>query len=61
MGGDIDCFVAGVGSGETLQGVGKFLSEHKTDAKLIAGEPKNVSALLGHEPGRDAVDKKSQR
>ena len=36
MGGDIDCFVAGVGSGETLQGVGKFLSEHKTDAKIIA-------------------------
>lgn len=39
------------GSGETLQGVGKFLSEHKTDAKIIAVEPKNVSALLGREPG----------
>jgi cysteine synthase A len=51
MGGDIDCFVAGVGSGGTLQGVGKFLKEHKPDAKVIAVEPKNVSALLGHEPG----------
>jgi len=51
MGGDIDCFVAGVGSGGTLQGVGKFLKEHKPDAKIIAVEPKNVSALLGHEPG----------
>jgi cysteine synthase A len=51
MGGKIDCFVAGVGSGGTLQGVGKFLKEHKTDAKIVAVEPKDRSALLGHEPG----------
>lgn len=51
MGGDIACFVAGVGSGGTLQGVGKFLKEHKADAKIIAVEPKDSSALLGHEPG----------
>jgi cysteine synthase A len=51
MSGDIDCFVAGVGSGGTLQGVGTFLREHKPDVKLVAVEPKNVSALLGHEPG----------
>jgi cysteine synthase A len=49
--GDIACFVAGVGSGGTLQGVGKFLKEHKPDVKLVAVEPKNVSAILGHEPG----------
>jgi len=51
MGGNIDCFVAGVGSGGTLQGVGKFLKEHKSDIKIIAVEHKDVSALLGHEPG----------
>ncbi len=51
MNGDIECFVAGVGSGGTLQGIGTFLKEHKKDVKLIAVEPKNVSALLGHEPG----------
>jgi len=51
MNGDIACFVAGVGSGGTLQGVGKFLSEHKPDARIVAVEPKNVSAILGHEPG----------
>jgi cysteine synthase A len=51
MGGDIACFVAGVGSGGTLQGVGKFLREHKKETKIVAVEPKNVSALLGHEPG----------
>jgi cysteine synthase A len=51
MGGNIDCFVAGVGSGGTLQGVGKFLKEHKQNVKIIAVEPENRSALLGHEPG----------
>jgi len=51
MTGDIACFVAGVGSGGTLQGVGKFLKEHKPDVKIMAVEPKDVSALLGHEPG----------
>jgi cysteine synthase A len=51
MGGKIDCFVAGVGSGGTLQGVGKFLKEQKKDVKIIAVEPENRSALLGHEPG----------
>lgn len=50
-GGEIDCFVAGVGSGGTLQGVGKFLKEHKPGVHIVAVEPKNVSALLGHEPG----------
>jgi cysteine synthase len=49
--GEVDCFVAGVGSGGTLQGVGKFLREHKPDVHLVAVEPKDVAALLGHEPG----------
>jgi len=51
MNGDIDCFVAGVGSGGTLQGVGTFLKEQKPEVKLFAVEPRNASALLGHEPG----------
>lgn len=51
MSSDVDCFVAGVGSGGTLQGVGKFLKEHKPGVRIVAVEPKNVSALLGHEPG----------
>ncbi len=49
--GEVDCFVAGVGSGGTLQGVGKFLREHRPGIKIIAVEPKDVSAILGHEPG----------
>ena len=51
MSGEIACFVAGVGSGGTLQGVGKFLKEQNKKVKIVAVEPKNVSALLGHEPG----------
>jgi cysteine synthase len=49
--GRIDCFVAGVGSGGTLQGVGTFLKKHRPDAHIVAVEPKDVAALLGHEPG----------
>jgi len=51
MTGEVDCFVAGVGSGGTLQGIGSFLREHKPGVKIVAVEPKDVSALLGHEPG----------
>ena len=51
LNGQIDCFVAGVGSGGTLQGVGKFLTERKPDIRIVAVEPKDSSALLGHEPG----------
>ena len=48
---NVDIFVSGLGSGGTLGGVGKCLKENNPDAKVIAVEPKNVSALLGHEPG----------
>ena len=51
MEGRIDSFVAGVGSGGTLAGVGKFLKEKNPQTRIVAVEPKNVSALLGHEPG----------
>ncbi|HOD82393.1 MAG: Cysteine synthase [Planctomycetes bacterium ADurb.Bin126] len=55
LNGEIACFVAGVGSGGTLQGVGKFLKEHRPDVRIVAVEPKNVAALLGHEPGLHAI------
>ena len=51
MSGDVAAFVAGVGSGGTLQGVGRFLRERKAGVRIVAVEPKSVSALLGHEPG----------
>lgn len=51
MNGQVACFVAGVGSGGTLQGVGKFLKEQNEHIRIVAVEPENRSALLGHEPG----------
>ena len=51
MDGKIDSFVAGVGSGGTLTGVGRFLKEQDPAIRIVAVEPKNVSALLGDEPG----------
>jgi cysteine synthase A len=51
MGGEVDLFVAGVGSGGTLGGVGRFLKEKNPDIRVIAVEPRNSAALLGQEPG----------
>jgi len=49
--GKIVAFVAGVGSGGTLGGVGKFLKEQDERIRVVAVEPRNSAALLGHEPG----------
>lgn len=51
MEGRVDVFVSGLGSGGTLEGVGRFIIEKNPQARIVAVEPKNVSALLGHEPG----------
>ena len=51
IGQKIDVYVSGIGSGGTLQGVAKYLLEQNPDTKIVAVEPKNVSALLGDEPG----------
>lgn len=55
MGGRVDVFVSGLGSGGTLQGIGKYLKEKNPELKIVAVEPKNVSALLGHEPGLHSI------
>jgi len=49
--GEVDVFVAGIGSGGTLQGIGKFLIEMNPKVKIVAVEPRNCTSLLGREPG----------
>lgn len=56
MNGHVDVFVSGLGSGGTLMGTGKYLKEKNPDIRIIAVEPKNVSALLGHEPGLHKIE-----
>ena len=51
LGKKIDIYVSGIGSGGTLQGVAQYLLEQNPDCRIVAVEPKNVSALLGDEPG----------
>jgi len=51
LGRKVDIYVSGIGSGGTLQGIGKYLREQNPDCRVVAVEPKNVSALLGDEPG----------
>ncbi|MDO5522038.1 MAG: cysteine synthase A, partial [bacterium] len=55
LNGKVDVFVSGLGSGGTLQGIGKYLKEKNPNLKVVAVEPKNVSALLGDEPGLHSI------
>lgn len=56
MNGHVDIFVSGLGSGGTLMGTGKYLKEKNPEIMIVAVEPKNASALLGHEPGLHKIE-----
>lgn len=53
--GTVDIFVAGVGTGGTVSGVGKALKAHNSAVRVVAVEPAASPVLSGGEPGKHKI------
>ena len=51
----MDVFVAGVGTGGTITGVGRFWRRHRPGVHIVAVEPKDSAILSGGEPGSHKI------
>ena len=54
-GGEVDAFVAGVGTGGTISGVGQVLKERRPEALVVAVEPAASPVLSGGDPGAHKI------
>jgi cysteine synthase A len=54
-GGEVDVFVAGVGTGGTITGVGEVLKSKKPSIRIVAVEPANAAVLSGRRPANHMI------